>query len=421
MRRLFFIILLSSFLGSIASSCGAESADSGLIRFTTFSADDSSGFTHLRFVFETEEAADINSVTDIKKAVQKSLEYFFIGLAVPEEKFWVNLSPYEPNRVIDFLLSDTDPGRIMLEADLRLKKDVSEFTNPKISKTGRQFWSRLYEKAGQFVSLDSIPVTTRLWIIPDEVIVYETESQFSIIKNRLKVHLESAYLSNNYSVKGKREQELEEFASGLMQELILPHINRRVNEGSAYADLREVYQALILAKCYKEKFRYQSGFFLQKPGVEIVKDAEINFPYTPQQIYRDYLKSLKEGEYSFTETITQGFSFYQAVTVKQYFSGGVDFRNIKIKKTDKSVSLQPQTDKIYLTCDLFIPHGVRRPLEYAKNQLEVRTDGGSRQQEGASVALAENLPAIRSVNFFEQRIQALDSTGRTEKIVLSRL
>jgi len=419
MRRLFFMILLSILLGGIGSLCKAESADSGSIRFVSVSADDSCGFTHLRFAFEIEEASGIKPGIDIRKAAQKFLEYFFIGLAVPEEKFWVNLSPYEPSRVIDSLLSDTDFGRIMLSADLRLKKDVSEFTNPKVSKIGRQFWSRLYEKAEQFISLNSIPVTSRLWIIPDEVIVYETENRIFIIKSRLKVCLESAYLTDNYSIKDKRQQELEDFASGLMQELVLPDLNKRVNEGSTYADLREVYQALILAKCYKEKFGYQPGFLLQRPGVEILKDTEINFPYTPKQLYQNYLKSLKQGEYSFSETITQGFSFYQVVSVRQYFSGGVDFKSIKIKKINKPVQSQTQEDKTYLTCDLLIPHGVKRPLEYAKNQLEVRTEGGKNQD--ASVSLAGNLPAIKPVNFFEQRIQSLDSTSRTEKIVLSRL
>jgi len=440
MRRIFFIILISSLLGIAASLCQAESADSGSIKFTpletitqqkknkmsltgftSVSADDSSGFTHLRFAFEAEEAWGIKPEIDIKKAAQKFLEYFFIGLAVPEENFWVNLSPYEPNRVIDSLLSDTDPGRIMLGADLRLKKDASEFTNPKISKTGKQFWSRLYEKAEQFVTLDSIPVSSRLWIVPDEVIVYETENQIFIIKSRLRVCLESAYLSDSYNIKDRRERELEDFASGLMQELVLPHLNERVNEGGTYADLKEVYQALILAKCYKEKFGYRSGYFLRRPAVEILEDAEINFPETPQQLYRNYLKSLKQGEYSFMETLTQGFSFYQVVSVRQYFSGGVDFRNIKIKKTNKPIQSQTQKDKTYLTCDLFIPHGVKRPLEYAKNQLEVTTDGGSRQKEDVSIALAGNLPAISPVKFFEQRMQVLDSTDRADKIVLSRL
>jgi hypothetical protein len=55
------------------------------------------------------------------------LDYFLIGIALPNDKFWVNLRPDAPDQLIDPELERTDVGKIMLEADLQLKKDTASF------------------------------------------------------------------------------------------------------------------------------------------------------------------------------------------------------------------------------------------------------------------------------------------------------
>ncbi|MFA4889761.1 MAG: hypothetical protein WC628_09355 [Candidatus Omnitrophota bacterium] len=74
------------------------------------------------------------------------LTYFFTGIALPNDTFWVNLRPDSPNDIIDPLLAQTEVGRILLEADLQLKKDTAQATNPQTLE-GRDYWNKLYQKA----------------------------------------------------------------------------------------------------------------------------------------------------------------------------------------------------------------------------------------------------------------------------------
>ena len=60
----------------------------------------------------------------LQDATQELFNYFLIGLSLPNDKFWVNLRPDAPEQIIDPLLEKTDMGRIMLEADLELKKTL---------------------------------------------------------------------------------------------------------------------------------------------------------------------------------------------------------------------------------------------------------------------------------------------------------
>jgi len=414
------IFLISQLFASLvfAEDIGLKGISS--IKLESVSVDNVFGFNHLRLVIQAKKADNFGLITDIKKAIQKSLEYFFISLTVPDEKFWVNLNPQEPFRIIDSTLADTDLGRIMLNADLKLKEDISEITNPQISPIGKEFWRRLYVKAEELGVINEIPVMTRLWIVPDEAIVSETGNKLSILKAKLKVCLESAYLSQDIEIKDKRQKELQDFSSVLMEELVLPLLNNKVNKDYSYADLREVYQALILAKWYKDKFSYQQNSLLRIANADILEDIEINLPYSPDKIYKDYLKSLKNGEYSFTETSTTGCSFFQMILTKHYFSGGVDFRNVRTTRVNDAIKEQAEEGSHYVTCDLYIPQGAERPLQYAKNNLELN-EGNLLLYTEAPFALAKNLPAIAPINFAERRIQNLDSVGRMERLVFSKL
>jgi len=91
------------------------------------------------------------------------MEYFQVGIRLPDSMFWVNLRPDAPDDIIDPYLSRTDMGRIMLEADLQLKKDLARFTSPD-TKTGRQYWDKTIRAGPRRYSGNediSIPTVTR--------------------------------------------------------------------------------------------------------------------------------------------------------------------------------------------------------------------------------------------------------------------
>ena len=88
---------------------------------------------------------------------QELLNYFLIGLSLPNDTFWVNLRPDTADNIIDPLLEKTDIGRIFLESDLQLKKDTASFTSPQTTE-GKAYWDKLYKKAGELFGTENITI-----------------------------------------------------------------------------------------------------------------------------------------------------------------------------------------------------------------------------------------------------------------------
>src|SRR3989338_5636005 len=148
---------------------------------------------------DTKDIAD----TNLKSSATILLDYFKIGLSLPNVKFWVNLRPDSQDQIIDDELAKTDLGKVMLEADLKLKQDTALFTSPQTPQ-GKEYWNKLYQRAGELFGTENItiPTLTRPWIVPGEIILRESSDNNSkasqgayIYKANLKVLLEEDYLT----------------------------------------------------------------------------------------------------------------------------------------------------------------------------------------------------------------------------------
>ena len=193
----------------------------------------------------------------MRNSAQELLTFFHIGLRLPNSSFWVNLRPDSPQEIIDLDLEKTDIGRIMLEADVQLKKDLACYTNPNTAE-GRQYWDRLYAKVEELFGQSdiSIPTVTRPWIVPNEIILRDAGTSAYIYKATLKVMLESDHLpSTEYAFEDPRLKQLNDYSSELIRQLILPALSRDVNVAKRYAALRQVYYSLILAQWFKAKYK----------------------------------------------------------------------------------------------------------------------------------------------------------------------
>jgi hypothetical protein len=262
------------------------------------------------------------------------LEYFQIGLQLPNDMFWVNLRPDAPGAVIDPLLEKTDVGRIFLETDVQLKKDVARFTDPS-TREGRQYWDRLYKKAEElFEGRDAvIPTVTRPWIVPGEIILNRSAGRVDIYKATIAVMLEEDYIGSRaglaypggtvprgYGDSDSRIRQLNSYSTGLIRELIIPRLTREINASKRYAAFRQVYYSLILAQYIKACVNGGSSAPLE-PFVDSkdISGLASRSSWSKDQYYKAYLKSVSEGEYSKEETLeTQG-----GVVVRQYVSGGI--------------------------------------------------------------------------------------------------
>ncbi len=82
--------------------------------------------------------------TLLKEESEKLIRYFLASLTVPEDDLWVNLSPYEQDRIVPEELGKTEMGIDMLAQDYLLKQITASLTNPE-SDVGKEFWQKIYK------------------------------------------------------------------------------------------------------------------------------------------------------------------------------------------------------------------------------------------------------------------------------------
>ncbi|MCX4845590.1 hypothetical protein [Streptomyces sp. NBC_00893] len=98
-----------------------------------------------------------------ERRMQLSSDALFTWLALTPDKFWVNLNPDQPGKVMDAKFGKTDAGRVLLDADLLMKYDFSEALNPDKHAGGKLYWDTAPRRNG----IPCFP-GTRFWIEPDE-------------------------------------------------------------------------------------------------------------------------------------------------------------------------------------------------------------------------------------------------------------
>ncbi|HNQ51128.1 MAG TPA: hypothetical protein PKL03_06795 [Candidatus Omnitrophota bacterium] len=263
-------------------------------------------------------------IGEIEKNAKKISDYFQVGLRLPDTSFWVNLRPDSPERIIDPSLENTDLGKVMLEADLQLKKDMAGFVSPRTAQ-GRQYWNHIYTRAEELFGGEEInvPTHTRPWIVPGEIIIRQSGNNAYIYKATLKVMLEQDYIQNSTSqgMTDPRTNVLNDYSSALIRQDILPLLTREVNSSRKYADLRQVYYALILAQWFKRRHRAAGSEdpYSKKIDSCDTHDLASNIPWSKESYFEAYRRSFSKGEYNIQETVHS----YAGLTIRQYFSGGM--------------------------------------------------------------------------------------------------
>lgn len=251
---------------------------------------------------------------------------FRIGLALQPERFWVNLNPHEPDRVIDEHLGMTDVGQIMLLADLQLKKDVALITDPRNGNIGREYWHRLTRAAGD---TSEIRQQTRNWIVPGTNKIQATGDYAVLIEANLEVRSEVEYLA------AKSGNSLSTSMSDrIFNEMVLPRLQQRVNTAIEYAPLRRIYRSLVLARWYRDRYRDTTEPEAKDIDTDRVYGLKSRTSWHPRTIWQHYLNSVQHGEYDFTESTEQTIGNIRRVKITRYFSGGIDFSDIPAKAHD---------------------------------------------------------------------------------------
>src|SRR5690349_13813269 len=93
----------------------------------------------------------------LKNESQKLIKYFLASLTVPEKEMWVNLSPYEQERIVSDGFGKTEMGRDMLAQDYILKQLTASLMHPETD-LGKEFWDKFYKRVKEQYGDVSVPV-----------------------------------------------------------------------------------------------------------------------------------------------------------------------------------------------------------------------------------------------------------------------
>lgn len=275
-----------------------------------------------KFDFLMDTGTDKLSGEALKQEAERTIKYFLASLTVDDRDQWVNLSPDEKDRVIPQAFGKTAMGRDLLAQDYVLKQLASSLLYPEKG-IGKEFWARVYSQAKDKLGITDIDVKNfnRVWIAPAEAQVWENDGKVVIIKSRLKVMLETDYLAASAQVS---TQSPTEQVNNIMREILIPALEKEVNEGAHFAQLRQIYASMILAAWYKDRLK-ESVLARAYAGRAKVAGVEFSGTVDKQKIYSEYLQAVKKGVYNYVREDVDA-STGESVP-RKYFSGGFSTGN----------------------------------------------------------------------------------------------
>ncbi len=256
-----------------------------------------------------------------KAEADRLIRYFFTALAVPEKDTWVNLSPYEKNRIIPDSLGQTAMGRDLLAQDYVLKQLASSLIHPD-SELGKNFWDKVYKQAqAKFGPQVQIPVNTfnKVWIVAHRAHVYEHGQTAWIVDTQLKVMMEEDYLAAQKN-QPQAPTNSHDVSSQIYKEIILPQLEKEINEGENFAQLRQVFYSLVLATWFKKNLKEAvlTQAIADKNMVDgLTADKQ---SLSTETIYQNYLQAYKKGAFNFIKEEQDQIT--KQPIARKYFSGG---------------------------------------------------------------------------------------------------
>ena len=251
------------------------------------------------------------------------VSYFFAALTVPEADLWVNLSPYESERIIPGALGITDMGKDMLGQDYILKQLVSSLTYPE-SASGKKYWETVYKQVYLLAGKTDIAVNTfnKVWIVPAHARIHENGNVAILVSSRLKALTEEDYTAlakNRADTKQVNAKDISRVAAQALKETLLSQIEWDINHGEHFNRLRQLYSSFVLAAWFKHKM--QDTIFQYYIDHNKVKGIDLSDKSAKEKIYNLYTSAFNKGVYSYVKREFDQNS--RKIMRRQYFSGGI--------------------------------------------------------------------------------------------------
>jgi len=338
------------------------------------------------------------NANQVKRESDRLIKYFLACLTIPENDQWVNLSPYEKQRIVPEDLGQTVLGQDMLAQDYLLKQLTASLIYPE-KNLGKKFWDKVYAKASQMYGTTQIPVNTfnKVWILPDTAKVFEHKDTVFVVKSHLKVMLDEDYLalskntptrlmpmrgpsplslrgaegdeaisertSNSVEIASSQKAprndtnlshnkaigpfDVNALGSQIIRQLILPSIEQEVNTGKNFAQLRQIYNSMILAVWFKKNLKQAllNQVYTDKAKINGVNTDD---PAIKEKIYQQYLQAYKKGVFNYIKEEPADMSLRGGVAdeaiskgttiPRKYFSGGITpVRDLAMATTEEAM------------------------------------------------------------------------------------
>lgn len=267
----------------------------------------------MEFILDAGQEKSVNEADS-----QRLLKYFLAALTTSNDNLWVNLSPYESERVIEQRLGTTEMGRDMLAQDYILKQLSASLTHPD-TKSGKQYWSSIND-------ITNVGSFDKIWIIPEVVEISEQNGLVLINKASLDVKTEADYLAIDKNTAQSNADPL--------RDTVLPTIKEEVNSGKHFHKLRQIYHSIILANWFKQKFA--DSFYSQYMNQNKVSGIDLEDKTAKDSIYRLYCQAFEAGVYNMIkkERNQQSDEFVK----RKYFGGGLTFSSaVAIAETESNI------------------------------------------------------------------------------------
>ncbi len=334
------------------------------------------------FDFILEKGDGMPTAAEARVDAVRLIKYFLAALTVPETDLWVNLSPYERDRIIPDGFGQTGMGRDLLGLDYLLKKTMAMLLHPD-GEVGRRFWAELYARAHERYGTTDVPLDTfnKVWITTDSAEIYERSkdegapSQAAVAfvtQARLKVLLETDYVAMSRQrdmaepsapakdVAMSRQRDMAEpsapakdgegqfLAKEVLRDIVIPVLEKEVNEGRDFSQLRQMYTSLVLATWYKKKLAdaLVSRVYADQNKVSGIAHNE---PGVQQKIWESYAAMFREGVYNLIRDEADPAT--GEVFPRKYFSGGAVLRGA-YRTTDDMPLPDAAEDYTRVTVDL---------------------------------------------------------------------
>jgi len=284
----------------------------------------------LMFDFVIDPGTADMSAALLRSETTKLAKFFLAAMTIPEKDLWVNLSPYEKDRIQTNELANTDLGREMLAQDGMLKKLSSSLLDPG-NPVGKEFWDKVYTRAKEVLGTTEFPFESmqKIWIVPAKATIFEVNNSAVLGEARLKVMLDEDAAAMNQAevpadsgISAEQEQQTRAASIEAMREIVIPAIEKEVNEGKDFAPLRQFYGAVTLAVWYKNAVKngVLSEVYANKKKTAGIEAEEAG---ARERIYQEYVEAFKKGAFNFIHEDADPVS--GAMIPRKYFTGGITF------------------------------------------------------------------------------------------------